>query len=167
MDIRYENTFKDMIKFNLFHLPRMRVQQVSWLITIVAIAALLWTIIDSVEILFIAKIIFLVIAESIILAFLAAITFLTIIFAYIPGKNKGILTEHHLKILDTGLVEETSMNTTSHSWAGIVDICQNRDYIFIYVTQHAAHVIPKKAFKSRDEATNFFQYACQLWKPSM
>ncbi len=166
MDIRYENTFKDMIKFNLFHLARMRVQQVSWLIVIVGIAVIFWTIIDSVEILFIAKVVLLVLVESIILALLAAITFLTIIFAYAPGKNKGMLTEHHLKLLSTGLVEETSINTTSHSWAGIVDISQNRDYIFIYVTQHAAHVIPKKAFKSRDEATDFFQYAYQLWKPS-
>ena len=167
MGIIYENTFKDLIKFNLFHLPRMRVQQVSWLVTIVALTALLWTIIDSASISFIAKIVFLMIVDSIVLGLLAAITFLSIVFAYAPGKNKGILTQHHLKLLSTGLVEETSVNTTTHSWAGIVDICQNRDYIFIYITQHAAHVIPKKAFKSREEATDFFHYAYQLWRPSM
>jgi hypothetical protein len=44
------------------------------------------------------------------------------------------------------------------SWAGVDRIEQNPEYIFIYTSPAAAHVIPKRAFRDMQEADRFYQF---------
>jgi len=45
------------------------------------------------------------------------------------------------------------------SWAGVDRIEQNPEYIFIYTSVAAAHVIPKRAFRDMREAEDLYRRA--------
>jgi YcxB-like protein len=72
-----------------------------------------------------------------------------------PGR--GQLGRHRLALTDTGVVESTAVNESRTSWAGVDRVEQNADYIFIYISPAAAHVIPKRAFPDPQAAEAFYQ----------
>lgn len=74
-----------------------------------------------------------------------------------PGK--GQLGSHKISLNDQGLVESTAVGESRTSWAGVDRIEQNQEYIFIYTAPGAAHVIPKRAFNSLQEAECFYEIA--------
>jgi YcxB-like protein len=73
-----------------------------------------------------------------------------------PGK--GQLGMHRMVLSDDGLVESTAVGESRIVWAGVDRVEQNPDYIFIYTSPVAAHVIPKRAFKDAEEADAFRQF---------
>ena len=74
-----------------------------------------------------------------------------------PGR--GALGPHRVVLSDYGVTESTSVNETRTAWAGVDRVEQNPDYIFIYTSPAAAHVIPRRAFGSPQEAEAFYQLA--------
>jgi hypothetical protein len=73
-----------------------------------------------------------------------------------PGK--GQLGRHTLVLDDSGVFETTGVGETRTSWTGVDRIEQDRDYIFIYTTPAAAHVIPKRVF-TEEKADEFYAAA--------
>jgi hypothetical protein len=65
-------------------------------------------------------------------------------------RNKTLLPEHTITLADASFTEETAYNKTDHKWSGVQKLARTRRHIFIYVAQHAAHVVPRRAF--RDDA---------------
>jgi hypothetical protein len=74
-----------------------------------------------------------------------------------PGK--GQLGAHKVTLGEAGLVEGTAVGESRTSWAGVDRVEQNQDYIFIYTAPIAAHIIPRRAFSSLQEAESFYQLA--------
>jgi YcxB-like protein len=74
-----------------------------------------------------------------------------------PGK--GQLGKHRMVVSEDGLFESTAVAETRTSWAGVDRIEQNPEYIFIYTSAAAAHVIPKRAFRDMQEAEDFYRRA--------
>jgi hypothetical protein len=74
-----------------------------------------------------------------------------------PGK--GQLGSHKISLNDEGLVESTAVGESRTSWAGVDRVEQNREYIFIYTSPAGAHIIPKRAFSSLQEAECFYEIA--------
>jgi hypothetical protein len=74
-----------------------------------------------------------------------------------PGR--GQLGRHRVVLGEQGIVESTEVNESRTSWAGVDRVEQNADYIFIYTSPHAAHMIPKRAFKDLQETDTFYQFA--------
>jgi hypothetical protein len=72
-----------------------------------------------------------------------------------PGK--GQLGRHTVVLSEGGVVESTAVGESRTSWAGVDRIEQNPEYIFIYTSPVAAHVIPKRAFRDMQEAESFYQ----------
>jgi hypothetical protein len=73
--------------------------------------------------------------------------------------DRGQLGRHRLVLSDDGVAESTAVGQSSTSWAGVDRVEQSPDHIFIYISPAAAHVIPRRAFKTADEAHAFFQLA--------
>jgi len=73
--------------------------------------------------------------------------------------DRGQLGKHRVVVSETGLVESTAVGESRTSWAGVDRIEQNQQYIFIYTSAAAAHMIPKRAFSSVQEAEAFYQLA--------
>jgi hypothetical protein len=74
-----------------------------------------------------------------------------------PGR--GQLGRHRLVLTEDAVVESTAVNEQRTSWAGVDRVEQNADYIFIYTSAAAAHMIPKRAFRDSAEAEAFYQLA--------
>jgi hypothetical protein len=75
----------------------------------------------------------------------------------------GFLGEHTIVLSNEGVIESTSVNTGVHSWEGIRGIEQNEGYIYIFINQTMAHIIPKRYFDNFELATNFLQEAQDRW----
>jgi hypothetical protein len=73
-----------------------------------------------------------------------------------PGR--GQLGKHRMVVSKDGLIESTAVGESRTSWAGVDRIEQNGEYIFIYTSAAAAHIIPKRAFKDTQEAEGFYQF---------
>ncbi len=71
--------------------------------------------------------------------------------------EKGQLGKHRIVLSEDGVVESTAVGESRTSWAGVERIEQSPDYIFIYTSPVAAHVIPKRAFRDVQEAEGFYQ----------
>lgn len=82
----------------------------------------------------------------------------------LPNLNSGTLGEHTIEINEAGLIEKTNVNDGFCSWAGVKDVLSNKYYIFIFIDTLMAHIIPKRAFSSEEEAENFYQSALTYWK---
>ena len=74
-----------------------------------------------------------------------------------PGK--GQLGKHRIVLSEDGVAESTAVGESRTSWAGVDRVEQNPDYIFIYTSPAAAHLIPKRAFRNLQEAEAFYQLA--------
>ncbi|OZB90139.1 YcxB family protein [Paenibacillus sp. XY044] len=75
-----------------------------------------------------------------------------------------LLGEHTITLADEGIIESTSVNESIHKWGGIRDIENNEDYIFIFLNQTMAHIIPKRAFPSTETAAVFLKEAQTRWE---
>jgi len=78
-------------------------------------------------------------------------------------KSDGVLGEHTIEISEEGLREKTEVNDNLHLWKGIIKVQQNNDYIYIYIAELTAHIIPKISFSSKEEANVFFDTTLRYW----
>jgi len=85
------------------------------------------------------------------LAFLALFFFWQTLWALgsiLFRKYRGVLGRHTLQITDEGLIERTDVNEAIHKWAGVHKIVSGPKYLYIYVTELNAHMVPKRYFTS-------------------
>ena len=72
-----------------------------------------------------------------------------------PGR--GQLGRHKVVLAEGDVVETTAVGESRTAWAGVDRVEQNPQYIFIYTSPAAAHLIPKRAFRDIQEAEDFYQ----------
>jgi hypothetical protein len=70
-------------------------------------------------------------------------------------RHRGLVGEHVLEIREAGLAERTDVNESLHRWAGFHKLISTRKYFYIFVTDAMVHVVPKRAFATKDEACAF------------
>lgn len=58
-------------------------------------------------------------------------------------KGKGVLGEHTLEITEEGLIEETDFNRSFNKWSSVMKTKLTKNFYFIFITDHMAHVIPR------------------------
>jgi hypothetical protein len=75
------------------------------------------------------------------------------------GHGKGLLGQHDIEIRSDGIHERTDVNDSRQSWAAVERVAESDRYIFIYIGPMLAHIIPKAAFASAEEAASFFSQA--------
>ena len=71
--------------------------------------------------------------------------------------DRGQLGRHRLTLDEDGLAESTAVGESRTRWAGVHRVEQSPDYIYIYTSSAAAHVVPKRAFSSPEQAEAFFR----------
>jgi hypothetical protein len=80
-----------------------------------------------------------------------------------PINKPGVFGEHIIEINEDGVRETTSVNETTLTWDGVYVVKQNKAYIFIFINNMAAHIIPKRSFDSIAEAEKFYHTAAGFW----
>lgn len=71
--------------------------------------------------------------------------------------DRGQLGRHRLILDEDGLTESTAVGESRTRWAGVDRVEQNREYIYIYTSPAAAHVVPKRAFSTPEQAEVFYR----------
>ena len=76
---------------------------------------------------------------------------------------------HIIAIAPDSITEISEVGESRTAWSGVEKVEENEEYIFLYTGSLIAHVIPKRAFISQDEASKFFQQAraYQLGSPRL
>ena len=71
--------------------------------------------------------------------------------------DRGQLGRHRLVLGDEGLTESTAVGESRTRWAGVDRVEQTPDYIYIYTSPAAAHIVPKRAFPNPAQADAFYR----------
>lgn len=148
MRIEYENKFSDILLFNAVHQFLSPVLQGLYLLffalfflsglgddnasaAAAAISAFLWYL------------------------GLWVVQFVFNAFYLFSRKNKSVLTTHIVEIQDDAFFEETQFNKSFFYWPGIIKAVSRPGFVAVYVTPHMAHIVPNRAFSSKDQRDQF------------
>lgn len=71
------------------------------------------------------------------------------------SKNKSLLTDHIVEVQEDAFYDETRFNRSFHYWPGIAKIVKRPGFVAVYINELAAHVIPRRAFSSAEQANTF------------
>jgi hypothetical protein len=160
----------DLLRASFYHAPRMAALQIMAGIVIVWQT---WKFIQAasrLDVSPLARVLTFVVMEfGLLLAIGVATTgalILLTLLTYVPSKNKNILTQYQVSAAPSGLRVETRHNLIESKWGGVVKVVRNRDYIFVYLSQHGAHIIPRRAFPGREQSDAFYAYVLERRKSS-
>jgi len=73
--------------------------------------------------------------------------------------ERGVLGRHRIVLDEDGVRESTAVGESRTRWAGIDRVEQSAEYIYIYTSPAAAHVIPRRAFSDPLGAEAFYRFA--------
>lgn len=69
--------------------------------------------------------------------------------------HDGILGEHLIEIDERGLHESSVNNHSRYAWTGIQQLRMDKDYLYIFVNNLQAVIIPKRSFSGQKEELEF------------
>lgn len=167
MRIEYRNKFADIVLFNTVHqflsLPMQGVylglgalifysDPLGTSLAVTIVAALFWHLASWV---FDSGLTLTIVAA---LCWYLALWAFQIVFNVVylfSRRNGSVLTDHAVEVQADALLEETRFNKSLFYWPGVVRAVSWPGFVAIYVTPHIAHVIPNRAFRSKQERLQF------------
>jgi len=102
-----------------------------------------------------------IIGESIVFVFFAVVFGFSVVLGMVSRKNKTLLTERNMTFDDHGFTSETQYSRSEMKWPIVQKLARTRNYIFIYVAQHSAHIVPRRAFGGDTEWDSFYEFCKQ------
>lgn len=76
----------------------------------------------------------------------------------IPLKNGQILGKKIIKLDSEGINEKSNQHSYVQKWEGIQTIEENRKYIYVFVDNAWAYIIPKRFFSSKNDQEDFVKF---------
>lgn len=162
MKVSFRNKYRDLIAFNFRHTFHSLLFLGSFVFIIVIGIKPNWQSVNHIaadeSLSF--RLVFFVILELVPVVFVYLITALVLLLSNIGKMNKTVLTDCTITLGDDVIITESAYSYSEVQWTAIQKLVRTRSHIFLYVIQHGALVIPKRAFDS-DEACDRFWSACQ------
>lgn len=156
MQVRYTTKFRDLLAFCFHDYPRspfvIGIYGIVFLLISFYIAQSLPPDANPLP-----KAILFLVAELITFISIAALFLILTTLNLISFRNKTLLTDHALTLDDDTFALETPFHRTEHRWLGVQKLTRTRRHLFIYLSQHSALVIPRRAFKDRNEWDSFYE----------
>ena len=141
----------DLLKMQMFFLPRLKVNYIWYSFIIICAAVGAFGMIDKRGVL-------IWIVSSFIVGFLFALLF-TFIGALLQmlmaSVQKGIIGPQKIELSDTHFIEETEGSETRTKWSGIQNVYKNSKFIYVLINGCRVHVIPKRAFEYKEDFEKF------------
>jgi YcxB-like protein len=160
MTIAYRNKFRDWLAFQLYCAPRSPVTiltSVGFFLFATFEVVLPATRETAASVPLAACVIGFIVVElliiAFILAFLAAITIIPMIFP----RNKLLYCERTLKTGDETFFTESEYSRSETKWSVVRKLVRTRSYIFMFLGQHNALVVPRSAFEKADQWDAFYE----------
>ena len=85
---------------------------------------------------------------------------------YAASRSKGVLGKHTIVIEPSGVTEKGSVSESKSAWSGVEKIEEDSQYVYIFTSPLQAHVIPKRAFRTREESQTFLETAKAFFSQS-
>lgn len=152
--VTYTNTRRDLRALAAHHYPRARSTWVSLGLFVLATTPIT---VSSLEIDFgpVVNVLTVATIEAILTGILSAFYALIIVIALAFQRHPGILTEHTIDVGPDGLTESTDVNVTMTKWPGVSKVQRTRRHLFVYTGPGMAHIIPRRAFATKDDWDRF------------
>ena len=74
---------------------------------------------------------------------------------FYTGSADSVLTDHVLEIREGGLFESTPFSESLFFWPSVIKVVRRPGFVAVYISARQAHVIPTKAFESRERLVQF------------
>lgn len=160
MDVAYENTITDLVRFNHYHQVRHPYLYIMAVLPTLILVKDTWRLGRGQLGLWLIT-----------LAGLQVVIFVLVYIVTIAGfylylglrRDTPAHLQHRITLTETAVVEESPVNRTESTWAGVVKVARTRRLILIYIASNLAHVVPKRAFPSPLEADAYFNEARARW----
>jgi hypothetical protein len=156
VNVQYKNTFADVLWFSAYTYSHSPVMLALYSIIFGVACFLAYASVPDSETLAV-RILTAAVMVTIILSLYFLVFGVFIVLSLISKANKTILTQHTITLAETGLIEETEFSRTEQKWIGIPRLVRTRRHIFAYVSQYAAHVIPRRAFHDVASWNSFYE----------
>jgi len=105
------------------------------------------------------------VAGGFVTVFLALMGGLTIL-SMISKRNRTFLTEHTITLAEDNFTSESAYAKTEWKWPSVQKIARTNNYCFVYVAQHAAIVVPRRAFADHEQWSYFNDYCRERMRRS-
>ncbi len=159
MRISYRNKLFDIIAFNLYHLARSPIMIGVGVLALSFNCWMSWQgFSESTSLL--VRLIVSTIFQFAFDVILAVVLLGVIILGNISKMNKTVLTDFSITISPDSFISDSQFSHSELKWSAVQKLSRTRSYIFMYVTQHGAIVIPRRAFTTQ-ETWDQFWLACQ------
>jgi YcxB-like protein len=161
VEVSYINTVSDLASWNRYDV--LRHPYLYLLTLIVSLLALAANVMVLTARQFLVWLVVLIALQPVVFLGVYVLTCFSIYLFLLLRRDAPAHRQHTITLTETAVVEESPVNRTESSWAGVVKVARNRRLIFIYIASNLAHVIPKRAFASEAEAASFFTQATEFW----
>ena len=155
-NVQYKNTLTDVLWFSAYTYSRSPVILALYSIVFAFACFSAYTSVPASTPL-VARILTTAIVVAVFLVIFLFVLGVFLALSVLSKANKTILTQHSITLAETGLIEETEFNRSEHKWTGIPRLGRTRRYIFAYISQYAAHVIPRRAFSDAATWESFYE----------
>ena len=160
MTITYRNKFRDWLAFQAYCAPRNPIiilTSVGFFLFATFEVVLPATRQTAASVPLAACVVGFIVVElliiAFILAFLAAITIIPMIFP----KDKLLYCERKVSIDDDAFYTESEYSRSETKWSVVRKLVRTRSYIFMFLSQHNALVVPRSAFEKADQWDAFYE----------
>ena len=167
MTLSYRNTFRDRLAFAAYHIPRnplMLLMTVGFFFFITftsLVPAVRELPADKPAIVRVLAFIFVELLLAVfILAFWAVVTLLTMI----SRRNKPLFCDKTITLGEEAFVGESQYGRSEVRWTMVQKLARTKRYIFIYLGQENAVVLPRRAFESSTQWDTFYDICKQRTK---
>jgi uncharacterized integral membrane protein len=102
-----------------------------------------------------------------------AALFVTVVIGLNTRKRRGIseegetLREHEYIVDEKGIMRRSTVNSSFVKWKAVLNIDQSVDYIFIYIDNSIAYIIPKNSIGTKEEARDFLGKIISHWQSTL
>ena len=148
MTISYENKFRDLVAFNFHNVIRSPITLVCWAAVLVLMCQLAYQA-SKAEQMLVRMIVVIVMATIVLLVFLTLYGLMSFV-SMISRKNRTLLTQNTLTLTEEFLISESEYGRSETKWKAVQKLVRKRNYLFIYVAQYSALVIPRRAVPDPD-----------------
>ncbi len=162
MKVSFRTKYRDLIAFNFHHVFRSLIFYGLLVFIIVIGIKPNWQAVShvSADKSLPFKLVLFVVLELVPVVFAYLFVGLGLLLSNIGKMNKTILTDCTITLSDDIIILESVYSRSEVQWTAIQKLVQTRSHIFLYVQQHGAITIPKRAFDSEDACDQFWA-ACQ------
>ena len=163
MEVTYRNRPWDQFLFSLYQTPRVRNTQIAFGFVLLIFSRVNLDAVRQMEVTLANKVAVFVIMGIAEIVFMLIVLLLFTGLSVLTSQQKNTRMDCKVLASANGLVVESSEGRNERKWSGIHKIGQNSSFIFIYLSDRMAYVIPKNAFTDSTEAEKFFRYVYGLW----